>query len=151
MRRRSRISGLRLVREMSVPITDAPIHVSGPRDVLRLMAPLAALEPGEVLWVLALNAQHRVLSDPIVVTRGLVNQSPIHAREVFRAAIAAGAVAVVLVHNHPSGDPTPSVDDVRVTRDLHAAGVLLDIPLLDHVIVGHGGAFRSLAEMGCLG
>ena len=118
--------------------------------MVELMAPLAAIEPGEVLWILALNSQHRVLGGPIVVTRGLVNSSPIHAREVFRAAIAAGAVTIVLVHNHPSGDPTPSADDLRVTRELLAAGVLLDIPVLDHVIVGDEGAFRSLAEMGCL-
>ena len=148
--RRSRISSLRLVRETTVPATHAPTHVSGPRAVVELMAPLAAIEPGEVLWILALNSQHRVLGGPIVVTRGLVNSSPIHAREVFRAAIAAGAVAIVLVHNHPSGDPTPSADDLRVTRELHAAGVLLDIPVLDHVIVGDSGTFRSLAEMGCL-
>jgi len=103
MRHRSKISSVRLVRETTVPLVDAPTHVRSPQDVARLMSPLAAIELGEVLWVLALNTQHRLLGGPIVVTRGLVNQSPVHAREVFRAAIAAGAVEVVLVHNHPSG------------------------------------------------
>jgi len=150
MRHRSKISSVRLVRETTVPLVDAPTHVRSPQDVARLMSPLAAIELGEVLWVLALNTQHRLLGGPIVITRGLVNQSPVHAREVFRAAIAAGAVEIVLVHNHPSGDPSPSADDLRVTRELHAAGILLDIPVLDHVIVGGHGAFRSLAELGCL-
>ena len=103
---------------------------------------LAALEPGEVLWVLALNAQHRLLSDPIVVTRGLVNQSPVHAREVFRAAIAAGAVAVILVHGSSSGDSAWAsvVLTLLSTRDLQPRSVLLgyrDYLRLGHVIVGH--------------
>lgn len=147
---RSKITSLRLVRETTVPAADASKQVRGPGDVARIMAPLAGIELGEVLWLLPLNAQHRLIGGPIVITRGLVNQSPVHAREVFRAAIAAGAVAVVVVHNHPSGDPTPSADDIRVTRELHAAGLLLDIPVLDHVIVGAAAAYRSLAELGCL-
>jgi DNA repair protein RadC len=149
MRRRSYITSLRLVRETTVPATEPPAHVRGPCDVVRLMAPLAAIEPAEVLWVIALNAQHRILGGPIVITRGLLDSSPVHAREVFRAAIAAGAAAIVLVHNHPSGDPSPS-SDVRVTRELRDAGNLLEIPVLDHVIVGGTGAFQSLAEIGDL-
>jgi DNA repair protein RadC len=86
----------------------------------------------------------------VTVTRGLLNSSPVHAREVFREAIAESAAAVVLVHNHPSGDPTPSADDLRVTADLVAGGRLVDIPVFDHVIIGRGG-YVSLAEQQLLG
>ena len=76
---------------------------------------------------------------------GLLNSSPVHAREVFREAIAEAAAAIVLVHNHPSGDPTPSADDVRVTAEMVAAGRVVDIPVFDHVIIGRG-CHVSLAE-----
>jgi hypothetical protein len=84
---------------------------------------------------------------PTVVTRGILNASLVHPREVFVAAILAQAAAVILVHNHPSGDPTPSADDRLVTEQLVAAGRLLDIPVHDHVIVGRG-RYESFAELG---
>ncbi len=108
------------------------------------MTPRLADLPVEELHVLILDSQHRMAKD-VTVTRGLLNSSPVHAREVFREAIAESAAAVVLVHNHPSGDPTPSADDLRVTADLVAGGRLVDIPVFDHVIVGRGG-YVSLAE-----
>ena len=85
--------------------------------------------------MLCLNAKNQVL-DRILVSLGLVDASLVHPREVFRGAIVAGASALVLVHNHPSGDPTPSAEDVRVTRQLVEAGEILDIKVLDHVIIG---------------
>jgi DNA repair protein RadC len=108
------------------------------------MTPRLADLAAEELHVLILDSQHRMAKD-VTVTRGLLNSSPVHAREVFREAIAESAAAVVLVHNHPSGDPTPSADDLRVTADLVAGGRLVDIPVFDHVIVGRGG-YVSLAE-----
>ena len=78
----------------------------------------------EELHVLILDSQHRMTRD-VTVTRGLLNSSPVHAREVFREAIAESAAAIVLAHNHPSGDPTPSADDLRVTTELVAAGRVL--------------------------
>lgn len=114
------------------------------------MTPLAALEDGEVFWLLALDAQHRLATPgPVVITRDILNSSLVHPREVFRVAIVVGAAGVILAHNHPSGDPTPSADDRVVTEQLVAAGRLLDIPVLDHVIVGHG-RFTSFAEAGLL-
>ncbi len=98
----------------------------------------------EELHVLILDSQHRMTRD-VTVTRGLLNSSLVHAREVFREAIAESAAAIVLAHNHPSGDPTPSADDLRVTTDLVAAGRLLEIPVFDHVIIGRG-CHVSLAE-----
>lgn len=140
-RRAVRIATLRLVREGSFaapedyPDSRAPVR--SPRDVFQLMVPYAAREVGESFWILPLDSQHRV-SAPTVITRGILNASLVHPREVFLAAICARAAAVVLVHNHPSGDPTPSADDRAVTDQMVAAGRLLDIPVHDHVIVGHG-------------
>ena len=95
-----------------------------------------------------LDAQHRLDRD-VLITRGILNTSLVHPREVFREAIAERACAVILVHNHPSGDPTPSHEDTRVTAQLVAAGRLLDIPVHDHVIVGRG-RYVSFAESGLL-
>jgi DNA repair protein RadC len=87
------------------------------------------------------------------VTDGTIDTLLVHAREVFRRAIAANASAIVLAHNHPSGDPTPSEADIKVTRDLIRAGQLLKIEVLDHVILGRATAERakdysSLKELG---
>jgi DNA repair protein RadC len=100
--------------------------------------------PVEEFHVAILDAQHRLDRD-VLVTRGILNSSLVHPREVFREAIAERASALILVHNHPSGDPTPSPDDRAVTEQLVAAGYLLDIPVRDHVIVGRG-RYCSFAE-----
>jgi DNA repair protein RadC len=89
----------------------------------------------ESLAVLMLNSRRRIKGHHIVAT-GTLDTVITHSREVFRAAIVSAAAAVVLVHNHPSGDPTPSEADVKMTRDLMRAGQLLKIELLDHVVVG---------------
>jgi DNA repair protein RadC len=83
------------------------------------------------------------------VTRGIANSTMVHPREVFRLAIHANACAVIVVHNHPSGDPTPSEDDGRITAQLVAAGRVLDLPLADHVIIGRG-RYVSFAKGGLL-
>ncbi len=85
----------------------------------------------------------------MLITRGLLNSSLVHPREVFRAAIAEAAAGIVVVHNHPSGDPTPSPEDVAVTRQLVAAGRLLDLPVYDHIVIA-GDTFVSLAAAGML-
>lgn len=114
------------------------------------MTPYAEQELTEVFWVLALDAQHHLIKNqPIVITIGLLNCSLVHPREIFRAAIVAGAAGIVLCHNHPSGDPTPSTEDRKVTAQLVAAGALLDIPVLDHIIIGQG-RYTSFGEAGLL-
>ena len=102
----------------------------------------------EEFHVAVLDSQHRLERD-VTVTRGILNSSLVHPREVFREAIAERAAAIILVHNHPSGDPAPSADDRAVTEQLAAAGRLLDIPVHDHVIVGRG-RYMSFAEAGLL-
>ena len=98
--------------------------------------------------MLALGSQSQVLAD-LLITRGILNSSLVHPREVFRAAIAEAAAGIIVVHNHPSGDPTPSADDRAVTRQLVDAGRLLTCPVYDHVIVG-GERYVSFAEAGLL-
>ena len=85
----------------------------------------------------------------VLVTKGLLDASLVAPREVFRAAILEAAAGVILVHNHPSGDPTPSAEDRAVTRQLVAAGTLLDIPVYDHVIIA-GDRYTSFATAGLL-
>ena len=114
---------------------DAPIR--GPGDVFRRMGPRLHDLPQEEFHALLLNARHRVLRE-VLVTRGILDASLIHPREVFRLAVGEGAASVILVHNHPSGDPEPSAEDRAVTRQLGRAGRALGIPILDHVIVGRG-------------
>jgi DNA repair protein RadC len=100
----------------------------------------------EEFHVLLLNTQNEVLRQ-LQVTRGTLDASLVHPREVFRPAIAEAAASVILLHNHPSGDPTPSAEDRAVTRQLVGAGELVGIEVLDHVIVGEG-RYVSLAESG---
>lgn len=102
----------------------------------------------EEFRLLALDSQSQVLRD-VLVTRGLLNSSLVHPREVFRAAIAEAAAGIIVVHNHPSGDPTPSAEDRSVTRQLVEAGRLLDLPVYDHVIIA-GDRFTSFATLGLL-
>ncbi|HSG08059.1 MAG TPA: DNA repair protein RadC [Longimicrobiales bacterium] len=117
------------------PEIDDPIR--GPADVFRRMGPRLRDLPQEEFHALLLNTRHRVIRE-VTVTRGILDASLIHPREVFRVAVVEGAAGVILVHNHPSGDPTPSPEDRAVTRQLAEAGRALGIPVLDHVVVGDG-------------
>jgi DNA repair protein RadC len=134
--------GRRAARE---PLPDRA-WIRGPADVHALLGPLLRDLPQEEFHVLLLNTQHRVLRS-LLVTRGVLDASLIHPREVFRPAILESAAAVVLVHNHPSGDPAPSAEDRAVTRHLARAGQSLGIRVLDHVIVGDG-RWVSMADAG---
>ena len=91
----------------------------------------------EAFCVMTLNAKNKLIARHLV-TLGLVSSAPVHPREIFRHAISDGAEAVILAHNHPSGDPTPSAEDLRVTRQLVDAGKVIGIRVLDHIIIGRG-------------
>jgi DNA repair protein RadC len=124
-------------------------RIRGPADVYERCAPTLRDLAQEEFRVLLLNTQHAVTREQLV-TRGILDASVIHAREVFRAAVIESAAAVILVHNHPSGDPTPSAEDRQVTHQLAAAGELLGIPVLDHVVVGDA-RYVSFVESGIMG
>ena len=141
-------AALELGRRAAAEGRDEGAPVRSPRDVYALFAPRLEDLPVEEFHVAVLDSQHRLERD-VTVTRGILNSSLVHPREVFREAIAERAAAIILVHNHPSGDPAPSADDRTVTEQLAAAGRLLDIPVHDHVIVGRG-RYMSFAEAGLL-
>ena len=141
-------AALELGRRMAAESRDEGAPVRSPRDVHAVFGPRLEDSPVEEFHVAVLDSQHRLERD-VTITRGLLNSSLVHPREVFREAIAERAAAIILVHNHPSGDPTPSADDRLVTEQLVAAGRLLDIPVHDHVIVGRG-RYVSFAEAGLL-
>ena len=141
-------AALELGRRMVAEGRDEAMPIRSPRDVVAIFAPRLEDLPVEEFHVAVLDAQHRLERD-ITVTRGILNSSLVHPREVFREAIAERAAAIILVHNHPSGDPSPSADDRNVTEQLVSAGRLLDIPVHDHVIIGRG-RYTSFAEAGLL-
>ena len=118
------------------------------RAAAELLLPQYGNRPVEQFGVMLLDTKHRVLRT-IVLSIGTLDASIVHPREVFGAAAAAGAAALVLFHNHPSGDPKPSGDDVALTRRLAAAGVLMGIDVLDHVILADV-RYYSFKEEGAL-
>jgi DNA repair protein RadC len=122
--------------------------INSPEDAANLVAyDMSALDQ-EYLKVILLDTRNHVLNIEEVY-KGSVNSSQVHVGEVFKAAIRQGANAIIVVHNHPSGDPTPSPDDVAVTRAIVQAGKLLDVDVLDHMIIGQGkGRWVSMKERG---
>ena len=109
-------------------------QLSNPRAVAEYLLPPFGNRTVEQFGVLLLDTKHRVLRTS-VLSVGTLDASIVHPREVFREATSAGAAAIVLFHNHPSGDPEPSEDDVRLTERLMAAGVLMGIDVIDHVVL----------------
>jgi DNA repair protein RadC len=142
-------AALELGRRLGAEARDVGRPMMSPRDVVAMYAPMLEDSPVEEFRIAVLDAQHRLERD-VLISRGLLDTALVHPREVFREAIAERAAAVILVHNHPSGDPTPSAADVRVTSQLVSAGRVLDIPVHDHVVIGRGGRHVSFAESGLL-
>jgi len=126
-----------------------------PELVYQFFQPIVVGLEVEYFWVLCLNRKNRLIRR-CEVTKGTASASLIHPREFFRAGVQNGASALIAVHNHPSGDPSPSSADIQVTRRLRESAAILDIDLLDHVIVGrssadaHGLGFYSFSEAGLL-
>jgi DNA repair protein RadC len=147
------IAAFTLARRMAAELrSEAPV-LDTPDAVANLMREETRLRNAEVFQVLLLNTRRRLMGEPVKISDGTLDTILVHPREVFRPAIAASAAAIVLVHNHPSGDPTPSEADIKVTRDLIRAGQLLKIEVLDHVILGRATQERpkdyvSLRELG---
>jgi DNA repair protein RadC len=129
-------------RMVSVPASPRPPCKTG-EEVAAIMRPLVLLDH-ERFWCLPLDGYGRLVGPPIEVARGDVDGTDASARAVCRAALRARASQMIAVHNHPSGDPTPSKPDVAVTRHLAAAGRTVDVPLADHVIVTADGRWCSL-------
>jgi DNA repair protein RadC len=122
--------------------------IGRPEDAFDLMLPIYRGETREHFHVLMLNTKNRLLCDPYEVSVGSLNASLVHPRELFKAAIRISAAAVVITHNHPSGDPTPSGADIQLTRRIVKAGDVLGIDVLDHVVIGDTPA--SLRDLGLM-
>ena len=141
-------SAMELGRRASAEVRYPGERIRGPRDVFDRMEPRLRDLHQEEFHALLLSSQHRVIGE-VLITRGILDASLIHPREVFRPAIARSAAGIILVHNHPSGDPTPSAEDRSVTGQLARAGSAVGIPVVDHVVLGDG-RFVSIAEDGGL-
>jgi DNA repair protein RadC len=122
--------------------------ITSPADAWRLVSPRLALVDREHFLAILLSSKHGVL-DVVLVAIGTLNATLVHPREVFKEAIRRSAAAVVLAHNHPSGDPSPSPEDHALTAQLLAAGEILGIRVMDHIVVGDG-RFTSLRETSSL-
>ncbi len=131
-------------------IAEARVEIiHGPEDVARFAMPHFRHETKEHFAVLLLNTKNHILAMP-VISQGSLTASVVHPREVFEAAVRHSAASMILLHNHPSGDPSPSREDIAVTERLVKAGQIMDIPVLDHVIIGND-SFASLKEKGLMG
>jgi DNA repair protein RadC len=127
--------------------------VRSPEDAAVVLRETAKPLDHERFWTLPLDSKNRLKWGVEEISRGILDTSLVHPREVFKRAIQWGCAAVVLVHNHPSGDPTPSAEDVRITRQLIQAGQVIGIKVLDHIVLGRPSAerardFVSLRESG---
>lgn len=140
---------LEMSRRASVWRSSRRRMISTPEDVVDLCWPQLRGADREHFWSLALNTKNHLLR-MVEVSVGSLNASIVHPRELFKEAVRLSAASVVVVHNHPSGDPSPSGADIQLTRRLVKAGDVLGIEVLDHVVIGDGGEHSSLRELGLM-
>ena len=142
------LAALELGRRALIRRPPARVQLRSPREVAAYLLPIYGGRPIEQFGMVMLDSKHRVLRT-MVVSLGALDGTIVQPREVFREAATTGATAIVVFHNHPSGDPSPSGDDVTLTERLVEAGQLIGIEVLDHVILGDG-QFCSMRELGRL-
>lgn len=134
-------------RRSSIAGKGVPDEIQAPSDVLCLLDHLFD-EKREHFYAILLNSANHVLRKALIHI-GTLTMSIVGPREIFREAVREGASSIIVAHNHPSGDPSPSPEDIEITKHLVDVGKLLDIPVLDHIIIGDG-KYRSLSEMGLM-
>ncbi len=139
---------LELGLRIATPPRDNGTAITCPNDALALLQPRMQLLDREHFVVVSLTTKNRVIAIE-TASIGSLNSSLVHPREIFKNAIRLSAAAVILAHNHPSGDPTPSREDLEITNRLVEAGKLIGIEVLDHLIIG-SGSFHSFKEEGLL-
>jgi DNA repair protein RadC len=132
-------------RTLAIPLTTG-LRIRGSQDIFRHYYPLLRDIRHELFKAVLLDAKHRVIRD-LTVSEGSLTVSIVHPREVFNLAVRESAAAVIFVHNHPSGDPQPSEEDHALTGRLSAAGEILGIRVLDHIVIGDG-TYVSFADQG---
>ena len=142
------VAAVELGRRLSAKAAQKLEKIEGPEDVARYASPLLRFEQKEHFLVMLLDVRNRVLAMP-TISIGSLTASVAHPREIFREAIRYSAANMILIHNHPSGDPTPSREDIQITKQMMKAGEIMGIPVLDHIIIA-GDGFLSLKEADCL-
>ena len=141
------LAGLELGRRFLSLVPEERVAINSPQDVANLLSGEMAALDQEHLKVLLLNTKNEVLKIQEIYV-GNVNASVVRPAEVIRPAVRDNAPSIIVVHNHPSGDPTPSAEDVSITKELVSAGKLMGVELLDHVVIGNGNRYVSLNEKG---
>ena len=136
-----------LEKEVSMNYPDLPYIIRSPEDVVQVGKTFMRIheEPEEYMYMICLNTKNRVIG-VFEISHGNVNSSIVGTREIFQKALLANAVSIILMHNHPSGDPSPSREDIEVTRRIVEAGKIIGIQVLDHIIIGD--RYSSLKEKG---
>lgn len=139
----------RLTRES---VGESPI-VTTPEQAAAVLRERARVLQKEVFWALMLDAKNRLIGEPQKISEGTLTSSLVHPRELFKKAVELSCASIILAHNHPSGDPTPSAEDIKVTKQLIGAGEVMGIKVLDHIVIGHRKTnsntdFLSLREAG---
>jgi len=139
----------RLTRES---VGERPL-ITTPEQAAAVLRERARVLQHEVFWALMLDTKNRLIGEPRKISEGTLNSSLVHPRELFKRALQHSCAAIILAHNHPSGDPTPSAEDIKVTKQLIGAGELMGIKVLDHIVLGHrrhhtDTDFLSLREAG---
>ena len=142
------VAAVEMGRRLSTRAAQQTEKIDGPEDVARYVAPMLRYEQKEHFLVMMLDVRNRILAMSTISVGGLTS-SIAHPREVFREAIRHSAAALVLVHNHPSGDPSPSRADIELTRQMMKAGEIMGIPVLDHIVLAND-EFVSIKEANCL-
>lgn len=141
--------GRRLVQEN---VGENP-RITSPEEGAAVLRERARGLDREVFWVLLIDIKNRLMAPPAEVSKGILNSSLVHPREIFKPAIQYSAASIILAHNHPSGDPSPSAQDIRITKKLIEVGKMMEIDVLDHLIIGRktregSDDFLSLRESG---
>ena len=138
-----------LSRRLASKPLSPKLKVTDPEIVFQYFEPILSHLKKELFLILVLNSANKLIRQ-VKISEGILNSSLVHPREVFRPAILESAASIILVHNHPSGEVSPSAEDKNITRRLVDAGKLMNIPVLDHVIIGHK-QFFSFREYGLIG
>ena len=139
----------RLTRES---VGESPV-VATPEQAAAVLRERARVLQTEIFWALMLDSKNRLIGEPQKISQGTLNSSLVHPRELFKKALEHSCAAIILAHNHPSGDPTPSSEDIKITKQLIGAGEVMGIKVLDHIVIGHrkhtsDTDFLSLREAG---
>lgn len=141
-------ASVKLAKELLCAKREEKPYLANAEEAAKYLMPFLRYEKREQFWVLTLNARNHV-TDAKAVARGNLNNSLVHPRDVFKFACLRDAAAIIVAHNHPSGEVSPSLDDQKLTRCLVSAGSFMGIPVLDHIIIGDG-IYYSFQEDGAL-